>query len=138
MRLTVSKLTPVAVLACVAAAIDRTGYLNLAVAGPVFGALLHRELGKNGILGGTIGGVLFFCGIGVVGYGRAYLSPEVYQVDYFGPFLSFLCLALGGAVFGTVVGFLFALIASEQPQTSERQRSNPMRVSGSRTSPSCR
>ena len=53
--------------------------------GPTIGAVIHRSLGGRGILGGAIGGLLYFCGFGVVVYALQSLHPQPNSVDYIGP-----------------------------------------------------
>jgi hypothetical protein len=80
--------------------------LLLLTPGPMCGAIVQRCGGGRGILGGVIGGLVWYVGYGVVMYLWAYLWPQPNTVDYLGPGLTFILLASSGTVAGFVIGFL--------------------------------
>jgi hypothetical protein len=86
--------------------IERLPALLIFTLGPICGAIAQRCWGGRGILGGMIGGMISYLGVGVAWYLWDSLYPQPNSVKLLGPAVIFEVLLFYGVVVGTIAGIL--------------------------------
>jgi hypothetical protein len=87
-----------------------SGVLAVAL-GPICVAIALRCMGRRGMLGGVVGGIVTDIGVGVMLYAWEFFHPRPNYVDYTGPGMTLFILAVYGAVLGLAGGMLMRAAA---------------------------
>lgn len=112
-RFTLRGMMAAVAVAAIVLAIESRGIpMTMLLVGPVCGAILQRWRGGGGILGGVVGGCVFWTAFGIYSYLPEWLGlPGRGTYDYLGPLVSFCILETIGVATGLVIGTFICLVA---------------------------